>query len=95
MVEIDNDVQQVASDYQGVQASKQARIYAAAALDAEEKKYAVGKSTTFTVLQLQSTLTTDRGAEIRSIANYNEDIAKLAQQEGATLDELDINLELK
>jgi outer membrane protein TolC len=95
MVEIDNDVQQIASDYQGVQASKQARIYDEAALDAEQKKYAVGKSTTFTVLQLQSTLTTDRGAEIRSIANYNEDIAKLAQHEGATLDELNINLELK
>jgi len=50
---------------------------------------------TFTVLQLQSTLTTDRGAEIRSIANYNEDLAKLAQQEGTTLDELNINLELQ
>jgi len=95
MVAIDNAVEQVASDYQGVQASKQARVYAEAALDAEQKKYAVGKSTTFTVLQLQNTLTTDRGAEIRSIANYNEDIAKLAQQEGATLDELNINLVVK
>ena len=95
MVAIDNAVQQVASDYQGVQASQQARIYAAAALDAEQKKYAVGKSTTFTVLQLQNTLTTDRGSEIRSIANYNEDIAKLAQQEGATLDDLNINLVIK
>jgi hypothetical protein len=55
----------------------------------------VGKSTTFTVLQLQNTLTTDRGSEIRSIANYNEDIAKLAQQEGATLDDLNINLVIK
>jgi outer membrane protein TolC len=95
MVGIENAVQQVASDYEGVQASKQARIYAAAALDAEQKKYAVGKSTTFTVLQLQNTLTTDRGAEIRSIANYNEDLARLAQQEGATLDELNISLEMK
>jgi HAE1 family hydrophobic/amphiphilic exporter-1 len=95
MVGIENAVQQVASDYEGVQASKQARIYAEAALDAEQKKYSVGKSTTFTVLQLQSTLTTDRGAEIRSIANYNEDLAKLAQQEGTTLDELNINLELQ
>ena len=95
MVAIDNAVQQVAADYQGVQASKQARIYAAAALDAEQKKYDVGKSTTFTVLQLQNTLTTDRGAEIRSIANYDEDIARLAQQEGTTLDELNIEMEAK
>jgi outer membrane protein TolC len=95
MVEIDNAVQQVRSDYEGVQASKQARIYAEAALDAEQKKYAVGKSTTFTVLQLQNTLTADRGAEIRSIANYNEDIAKLAQQEGVTLEDLNINVQFR
>lgn len=95
MVSIDNAVKQVASDYEGVQASKQATLYAAAALDAEEKKYHVGKSTTFTVLQLQNTLTADRGAEIRSIANYDEDIAKLAQAEGTTLEELNISLEVK
>ena len=95
MVEIDNAVQQVASDYQGVQASKQARIYAEAALDAEQKKYNVGKSTTFTVLQLQNTLTADRGAEIRSIANYDEDIAKLAQNEGTTLEDLNIDLQAR
>ena len=95
MLAIDNAVQQVAADYQGVQASKQARIYAAAALDAEQKKYNVGKSTTFTVLQLQNTLTSDRGAELRSIANYDEDIAKLAQAEGTTLDELNIDLKIR
>ena len=95
MVDIDNAVKQVASDYQQVQAQRQARIYAAAALDAEQKKYNVGKSTTFTVLQLQSTLTTDRGNEIRAIASYDEDIAKLSQAEGATLDDLNISLEAK
>jgi outer membrane protein TolC len=95
MLAIDNAVQQVAADYQGVQASKQARIYAAAALDAEQRKYNVGKSTTFTVLQLQNTLTSDRGAELRSIANYNEDIAKLTQAEGTTLDELNIDLNFR
>ncbi len=94
MVDIDNAVKQVASDYQSVQASKQARIYAEAALDAEQKKYNVGKSTTFTVLQLQNTLTADRGAEIRSIANYDEDIARLAQKEGTTLDELNITVDI-
>jgi len=92
MMEIDNSVKQVQSDYEAVQASKQATIYAAAALDAEQKKYNVGKSTTFTVLQLQNTLTTDRGTEIRNIANYDEDIARLFQNEGTTLDNLDIDV---
>lgn len=95
MVAIDNAVQQVASDYQNYQATKQARIYAEAALDAEQKKYNVGKSTTFTVLQLQNTLTTDRGNEIQSIAKYNEDIAALSQQKGTTLEDLNIGIEVK
>ena len=62
MVQIDNAVKQAQSDCESVKATRQARIYAEAALDAEQKKYAVGKSTTFTVLQLQNTLTADRGA---------------------------------
>jgi len=93
-MEIDNSVKQVASDYEAVQASKQASIYAAAALDAEQKKYNVGKSTTFTVLQLQNTLTTDRGTEIRNIANYDEHIATLSQNQGTTLDDLNIVVDM-
>ncbi|MGA2241535.1 MAG: TolC family protein [Verrucomicrobiota bacterium] len=95
MVQIDNAVKQAQSDYQSVAATRQARIYAEAALDAEQKKYAVGKSTTFTVLQLQNTLTADRGQEIRALANYYKDLANLAQQEGSTLERNRINLEAK
>lgn len=95
MVQIDNAVKQAQSDYQSVQASRQARVYAEAALAAEQKKYAVGKSTTFTVLQLQNTLTADRAAEIRAIANYNVDLSNLAQQEGSTLERRRINMEAK
>ncbi len=86
MVQIDNAVKQAESDYQAVEAQREARIHAEAALDAEQKKYAVGKSTTFVVLQLQDTLTSDRAAEIRALANYNEDLANLAAEEGSTLE---------
>ena len=95
MVDIDNAVKQAQSDFQGVEASRQARIYAESALDAEQKKYNVGKSTTFTVLQLQNTLTSDRAAEIRALADYNKDLANLAAAEGSTLDRNGINIELK
>jgi outer membrane protein TolC len=95
MVQIDNAVKQAQSSYQSVQATMQARIYAEAALDAEQKKYAVGKSTTFTVLQLQNTLTAARSQEIRSLADYNEALANLAAEEGSTLERNNINLELK
>ena len=95
MVSIDNAVKQAESNYQSVEATKQARIYAEAALDAEQKKYAVGKSTTFTVLQLQKNLTSARSDEIRALADYNKALANLAAAEGSTLERNGIKLEIK
>jgi outer membrane protein len=93
MVEIDNAVKQAQSSYESVQATQQARISAETALDAEQKKYAVGKSTTFTVLQLQNNLTAARSQEIRSLADYNEALANLAAKEGSTLERNNITLD--
>ncbi|HLZ54780.1 MAG TPA: TolC family protein [Verrucomicrobiae bacterium] len=95
MVEIDNAVKLAQSKYESVQATRQARIYAEAALDAEQKTYAVGKATTFEVLTYQNSLTAARSAEIRALADYNEALAALAQQEGSTLERYNINLEAK
>jgi outer membrane protein TolC len=94
-VEIDNAVKQAESGYQSAEATKQARIYAEAALDAEQKTYAVGKATTFEVLTYQNNLTAARSQEIRALANYNESLANLAAQEGATLEHYNVNLEAK
>ncbi len=95
LVEIDNALKQAESNYQSVQATKQARIYAEAALDAEEKTYTVGKATTFEVLQYQNNLTAARSQEIRALANYNEALANLAAQEGSTIERNNINIEVK
>ena len=95
LVEIDNAVKTAQSDYQSVEARKQARIYAEAALDAEQKTYAVGKATTFEVLTYQNNLTTARLNEIQALDNYNKDLANLASQEGSTLEHYNINLEAK
>jgi outer membrane protein len=95
MVQIDNAVKNAQSAYQSVDATRQARIYAEAALDAEQKKYNVGKSTTFTVLQLQNNLTSARSQEIRSLANYYEALTGLAQAEGSTLERNHIGVEAR
>jgi outer membrane protein TolC len=95
LVEIDNAVKQAESASQSVEATKQARIYAEAALDAETKTYAVGKATTFEVLTYQNNLTAARSQEIRALANYNEALANLDAQEGATLERYNVNLEAK
>lgn len=93
LVQIDNAVKTAQSDYESVDATRQARIYAEAALDAEQKTYAVGKATTFEVLQYQNSLTAARGQEIRALANYEEALVNLAAAEGSTLDRLNISIE--
>jgi outer membrane protein len=93
LMEIESAVIEAQSTYQSVQATRQARVYAEAALDAEQKTYAVGEASTFEVLQYQNTLTAARSQEIRALADYNEAIANLAQQEGATLEQYNIHLE--
>jgi outer membrane protein TolC len=95
MVQIDNAVKAAQSAFESVDATREARIYAQAALSAEEQKYVQGKSTTFTVLQLQTALTTARSNEIRALANYNEALSTLAQDEGATLERNGIDIEAK
>ena len=95
MVQIDNAVKAAQSAWESVDATKSARIYAEAALDAEQKKYAVGKSTTFTVLQLQKNLTSARSDEIRALANYNQALANLAAAEGGTLQRHNLDVEVK
>lgn len=93
MSQVDSDIATAESDYQNVQATRQARVYAEAALDAEQKTYTVGKATTFEVLQYQSTLTTARGNEIQALASYEEALVTLSADEGSTLDKLGINIE--
>jgi outer membrane protein TolC len=95
MITIDNDITQARSSYQQVAATRAAREYAAEALDAEQKKLENGKSTTYTVLQMQRDLTTARGNEIQALATYNKALAQLSLDEGATLERLSINVEVK
>ncbi|HEX4343169.1 MAG TPA: TolC family protein [Verrucomicrobiae bacterium] len=95
LVEIDDAIKQAQSDYQSVEATRSAREYAEAALDAEQKKLQSGKSTSFVVLSLQKDLTTARSAEITALANYNKSLAALAQQEGSTLDRRGISVKVE
>ena len=95
MVTIDDDITQAHSSYQQVGATRSAREYADEALAAEQKKLENGKSTTYTVLQMQRDLTTARGNEIQALANYNKALAKLSLDEGSTLQRLGINVEVK
>lgn len=95
MVSIDNDIKKAQADYLQVEATREATIYAEAALDAEQKKLENGKSTSFVVLQLQSNLTAARGAEIQALDNYNKDLAQLAFDEASTFERRGITVQIR
>jgi outer membrane protein TolC len=95
LITIENALDTARSSMQRVEATRQARLYAEEALQAEETKLEKGKSTSFFVLDLQSKLTAARSAEIRALADYNIALARLAQNEGTTLERRGIELSVK
>lgn len=94
LILIENAMAVAETSFQRVDATRQARQYAESALEAEQTKLEKGKSTTFVVLQLQKDLTDARSAEIRALADYNIALARLALNEGSTLDRRRINLQI-
>jgi len=92
MVEIDNAIKLLRSQFQQVEASRQARLFAEDALSAEQKKYENGKSTSFLVLQFQRDLTGRRFEELAALAEYNKALAALAAREGTTLERHNLTL---
>jgi outer membrane protein TolC len=95
MVAIDDAIKLAKASYQRMQATREAREYAQAALEAEQKKLENGKSTSFEVLRLQRDLTSASSDEIRSQTDYKRNLAQLSSFEASTLDRLGINLEVK
>lgn len=95
MVSIDNAIKLLQSQYQQVEATRQARLFAQDALAAEQKKYENGKSTSFNVLLYQRDLTRSRFEELAALAEYNKALAGLAVQEGGTLSRHNINVSVE
>jgi outer membrane protein TolC len=95
LVEIADAVRLAESSLERVAATREARLFAEAALQAEQTKLENGKSTSFFVLQFQRDLTAARLEEIRALAEYNNALAQLAFSEGTTLERREIDLDLK
>lgn len=86
MTEVALNIEQAQTTYDQIATTRKAREYAEIALQAEEKKLEIGKSTSFIVLQLQRDLTSAQSSEINALADYNKALATLAQSEGRTLE---------
>jgi outer membrane protein TolC len=74
-------------------ASNKARIFAEQTLDAEQKKYSLGASTIFFVIQAQRDLAVAQGNEVASLASYSRARVALDQALGATLEANNISIE--
>lgn len=70
-----------------------ARILQQQTLDADKKKYTLGASTVFTVVQDQQNLATSESTETQSLANYSHARIAFDQALGTTLDVNHVSLE--
>jgi len=95
MLEIEDAVNLARTNFERVDTTRQARIFAESALEAEQSKLENGRSTSFFVLQLQRDLTDARSTEIQAIADYNRSLAQLALREGRVFEVNNINIESK
>jgi outer membrane protein TolC len=93
--EIDDALKLVRSAYAATEATREARRFAEEALDAEQKKLEVGKSTSFQILQFQRDLTTAAAQEILALAEYNKALHQTYFREGTILQRSKISIDLR
>jgi outer membrane protein TolC len=91
-IQVINVVYALTNDRAAVQSSQSARDYAAQALDAEQKKYRLGASTTANVLQMERNLATSEDTVISADAAYARDRASLSQILANILDKYGVSI---
>jgi outer membrane protein len=92
-VDVQNAViglQQSRSQYQSAQKS---RILQEQTLDAEQKKYALGASTIFFVIQAQRDLAQAKASEVSALSTYNRAKVSLYSATGQTLERYNVTLD--
>ncbi len=95
MTEVALNIESAQTAYDQVATTRKSREFAEVALEAEEKKLEIGKSTSFIVLQLQRDLTSARSSEINALADYNKALSDLALSEGRTLERLKLDITIE
>ena len=92
VVEVREAHRQIKTDIKKVQATRVARKLAEEKLNAEEKKFKVGLSTSFNVLEFQEDLAEEQSNEIKAVIDYNKSLTRLNQVMARTLEAHDIKL---
>jgi len=95
LVEVDQAIDQARADYQRISLTREARVYAEAAVDAEEKRLAAGTGTIFLVLEAQRELTRARSEEIRALTDYLIRLSNLHFRDGTILQRNKVSIRFK
>jgi outer membrane protein len=92
-IQVTNQQYALTNDRAQVEAARAARDYAGQSLEAEQKKYKLGASTTALVLQQARNLAVGENTLISATAAYARDRAELFQLLANTLDRYGISLQ--
>jgi len=93
ILEVEKSLGDVDSGYKRIQTSQQAKNLAEENLRMQEKRFQVGLITQKDVIDFQSRLIDAEGAELRSLTDYNNAIAKLKLAEGTLLQTYNVKIE--
>ena len=91
-VQIRNAIDDLESNKQKVEATGVARQLAEAQLDAETKRFKVGMSQNFLLLQRQNELSVARGAELQALVAYKKSVITLQQDMYTLLESSDFEI---
>ena len=91
-IQVINGLYALNNDRAQVKAAQAGREYAAQSLDAEQKKYRLGASTSANVLQQQRNMANSEATLISATAAYAKDRAALLELVSRTLDRYSINI---
>lgn len=84
--EVKRDLRQVHTDIRRIKTADLAYRLQQKKLEAEKKKFDVGLSTSFTVLEFQEDLVNARVARIQAVVDYHQSLIRLRQTMGNTLE---------
>jgi Outer membrane protein len=84
--EVRSALQSVQTALRRVQAARASRVAAEAQYASEMRRYQVGESTNFLVLDRQNALSAARGREVRALTDYNKAVVALQRAMSTTLD---------
>jgi len=93
VVEVREAARQINTDKKRVQAARVARRLAKEKLLAEEKKFEVGLSTSFNVLEFQTDLAEEQSKELKAVIDFNKSKIKIRKVLATTLEKYNIRME--